>query len=86
MNYEMIMRYTDLDENAPDFPFGQKKVDARYWILEKKFSKIDDNKIYNLDQNWVFDSSKSTVSNGNEAFVLTKKESIFLKLLITKKR
>ena len=54
--------------------------------LESFIKSYDDNKIYNLDQNWVFDSSKSTVSNGNEAFVLTKKESIFLKLLITKNR
>ena len=54
--------------------------------LEAFVKSYDDNKIYNLDQNWVFDSSKSTVSNGNEAFVLTKKESIFLKLLMTKNR
>lgn len=54
--------------------------------LEAFVKSYDDNKIYNLDQNWVFDSSKSIVSNGNEAFVLTKKESIFLKLLITKNR
>lgn len=54
--------------------------------LEAFVKSYDDNKIYNLDQNWVFDSSKSTVSNGSEAFVLTKKESIFLKLLITKNR
>ncbi|WP_312968071.1 hypothetical protein [Acinetobacter gerneri] len=47
MNYEMIMRFTDLDENAPDFPFGQKKIDAQYWISEKNFSKIDNYKIYN---------------------------------------
>ena len=54
--------------------------------LEAFVKSYDDNKIYNLDQNWVFDSSKSTVSNGTAAFVLTKKESIFLKLLITKNR
>lgn len=46
----------------------------------------DDNKIYNLNENWVFDSSKSIVSNPNEEFVLTKKEAAFLKLLITKNR
>lgn len=47
MNYEMIMRYTDLDESSPNFPFGQKKIDARYWISEKNFSKIDSYKICN---------------------------------------
>lgn len=26
MNYEMSIRYTDLDESSPDFPFGQKKL------------------------------------------------------------
>ena len=46
----------------------------------------DDNKIYNLTKNWIFDSGKSIVSNGNEDFILTKKESIFLKLLIIKNR
>ncbi len=46
----------------------------------------DDNKIYNLNPNWIFDVSKSVVTNGNEDFILTKKEAIFLKLLITKNR
>ena len=54
--------------------------------LEGFVKSYDENKIYNLDQNWVFDSSKSTISNGNEDFILTKKESTFLKLLITKNR
>lgn len=54
--------------------------------LEGFVKSYDENKIYNLDQNWVFDSSKSIISNGNEAFILTKKESTFLKLLITKNR
>ncbi|MDV2440478.1 hypothetical protein QR665_13485 [Acinetobacter gerneri] len=58
MNYEMIMHYTDLNENAPDFPFGQKKIDARYWILEKNFSKIDDYKIYNSHINHLEKNSK----------------------------
>lgn len=46
----------------------------------------DNNKIYNLTANWVFDYSKSIVSNGKEEFNLTKKENKFLKLLITKNR
>jgi len=54
--------------------------------LESFVKSYDDNKIYNLNENWIFNSSKSIVSNGNEDFVLTKKESIFLKLLITKNR
>ena len=54
--------------------------------LESFIKSYDDNKIYNLNTNWIFDVSKSIVSNGNEDFVLTKKEAIFLKLLITKNR
>ncbi|MDD2896459.1 MAG: response regulator [Aliarcobacter sp.] len=54
--------------------------------LESFIKSFDDNKIYNLNENWVFNSSKSVVSNGTEDFILTKKEAIFLKLLITKNR
>jgi DNA-binding response OmpR family regulator len=54
--------------------------------LESFIKSFDDNKIYNLNENWVFNSSKSVVSNGTEDFILTKKETIFLKLLITKNR
>lgn len=54
--------------------------------LESFIKSFDDNKIYNLNENWVFNSSKSVVSNGIEDFILTKKEAIFLKLLITKNR
>ncbi len=54
--------------------------------LESFIKSYDDNKIYNLNENWVFNSSKSVVSNGAEDFILTKKEAIFLKLLITKNR
>ncbi len=54
--------------------------------LESFIKSYDDNKIYNLNENWVFNSSKSVVSNGIEDFILTKKEAIFLKLLITKNR
>jgi DNA-binding response OmpR family regulator len=52
----------------------------------ESFVKSYDEKIYNLTPNWIFDVSKSIVTNGNEDFILTKKEAIFLKLLITKNR
>ena len=52
----------------------------------ESFVKSYDEKIYNLTPNWIFDASKSIVSNGNEDFILTKKEAVFLKLLITKNR
>ena len=47
---------------------------------------FDENKIYNLSSNWVFDYKEATVSNSNESFSLTKKENSFLRLLITKNR
>ena len=54
--------------------------------LESFVKSYDENKIYNLNQNWIFDSGKSIVSNGSEDFILTKNVSIFLKLLIVKNR
>lgn len=61
---------------------NEKLTDA----LESFVKSYDFNKIYNLNTNWIFDVSKSIVSNGDEIFPLTKKEAIFLKLLITKNR
>ena len=54
--------------------------------LESFVKSYDENKIYNLTKNWVFDSGKSIVSNGIEDFILTKKEVMFLKLLVVKNR
>ena len=54
--------------------------------LESFIKSYDDNKIYNLNTNWTFNVAESIVSNGSEDFPLTKKEAIFLKLLITKNR
>jgi DNA-binding response OmpR family regulator len=54
--------------------------------LESFVNSYNDSKIYNLIPNWIFDSSKTLVSNGKEEFTLTKKENNFLKLLISKNR
>ncbi|MBY0541505.1 MAG: response regulator transcription factor [Campylobacterales bacterium] len=54
--------------------------------LESFVNSYNDAKIYNLIPNWIFDSSKTLVSNGKEDFTLTKKENNFLKLLISKNR
>lgn len=54
--------------------------------LESFVKSYDENKIYNLTKNWIFDSGKSIVSNGIEDFILTKKEVMFLKLLVVKNR
>lgn len=64
-------------------PVSQEKlVEA----LEAFVNTYDENKIYNLNSNWVFDCKESTVSNPNVTFSLTKKENSFLKLLISKNR
>lgn len=54
--------------------------------LESFLKTHETSKIYNLNASWVFDYSKSVISNETEDFDLTKKESSFLKLLITKNR
>ncbi|MGB5791597.1 response regulator transcription factor [Poseidonibacter sp.] len=64
-------------------PITQEKLlDA----LEAFLKTHEDSKIYNLNATWVFDYSKSVISNETQEFDLTKKESNFLKLLITKNR
>lgn len=32
MNYEMIMKFTLLDEDHPDFPFGGKRINITPWF------------------------------------------------------
>jgi len=54
--------------------------------LETFLKSYSDDKIYVLYDKWIFDSSKSLVYNGEFEFTLTKKETIFLKLLLSKNR
>jgi len=54
--------------------------------LKAFINTYDENKIYNLTQNWIFDYKEALISNGSEIFNLTKKENSFLKLLVTKNR
>ncbi len=64
-------------------PITQEKLmDA----LEAFLKTHDESKIYTINETWFFDYSKSIISNGDEDFNLTKKESKFLKLLLTKNR
>ena len=46
MNYEMIVKFTQLDESDSSFPFGERKIDASPWI-KKGYKKINDYLIYN---------------------------------------
>ena len=64
-------------------PITQEKlIDALVSFLKTH----EDSKIYNLTRTCIFDFSKSIITNEKEDFDLTKKESSFLKLLITKNR
>ncbi|MCT7910051.1 response regulator transcription factor [Arcobacter lacus] len=42
--------------------------------------------IFSLKNDWTYDSAKSIVKNEKEEYILTKKESMFLKLLLSKNR
>ncbi len=64
-------------------PITQEKL---LQALKAFVNTYDENKIYNLTANWIFDYKEATVSNSKESFNLTKKENSFLKLLITKNR
>jgi len=64
-------------------PITQEKLmDALISFLKTHESS----KIYNLSTTCIFDYSKSIITSKDEKFDLTKKESAFLKLLITKNR
>lgn len=46
MNYEMIVKFTQLDESDSSFPFGERSIDASPWI-KQGYRKIDNYQIYN---------------------------------------
>lgn len=54
--------------------------------LEAFLKSYDTSRIYNLQDGWLFDESKSLIKAFDEEFKLTKKENQFLKLLIQKNR
>ena len=64
-------------------PINQEKL---MQALEAFVKTHDENKIYNLNSDWIFDFKEATISNPNESFTLTKKENSFLRLLISKNR
>ena len=64
-------------------PITEEKLMEALSSFVKSYSK---HTVYNLAENIFFDYSKSTLTNGQEEFQLTKKENSFLKLSITKNR
>lgn len=60
----------------------EKLVDA----LEGFINSYENSKICTLLPQWLFDEGRSTIKGPNEEFILTKKETTFLKLLLKKHR
>lgn len=60
----------------------QKLVDA----LEAFINSFENSKICTLVPQWLFDEGRSTIKGPQEEFILTKKETSFLKLLLKKHR
>ncbi|RXJ55284.1 response regulator [Candidatus Marinarcus aquaticus] len=60
----------------------EKLVDA----LESFLNSYEGTKIYTLIPQWLFDEGRSTIKGPEEEFILTKKETKFLKLLLKKHR
>lgn len=54
--------------------------------LDAFVKSYDNTRIYNLCEGWLFDESKSLIQTPQEEHKLTKKENLFLKLLIQKNR
>ncbi len=60
----------------------EKLVDA----LEAFIGSFENSKICTLAPQWLFDEGRSTIKGPDEEFILTKKETAFLKLLLKKHR
>lgn len=85
--------YTDLDYmlDATELhlvkyiikPITENKLNEAFKAFIKSY---DDSKVFNLKEGWLFDASKSIIQNEDTEYKLTKKENLFLKLLLKKNR
>ncbi|QDF29565.1 response regulator [Halarcobacter anaerophilus] len=85
--------YTDLDYmlDATELhlvkyiikPITENKLKEAFEAFIKSY---DDSKVFNLKEGWLFDASKSIIQNEEIEYKLTKKENLFLKLLLKKNR
>lgn len=64
-------------------PITESKL---YDALQAFLDSFEGTRIYNLNNSWIFDEGKSLVKGPQVEHNLTKKETIFLKLLLVKKR
>lgn len=54
--------------------------------LQAFIDSYENSTVYNLIPSWIYDESKALVKGPNEEFILTKKENMFLKMLVIKGR
>ncbi len=89
----ILSAYTDLDYmlKATELhlvkyvikPINEEKLTV---ALKAFVNSFDNSKFCELAPQWIFDEGRSTVQGPVEKFILTKKETAFLKLLLTKHR
>lgn len=60
--------------------------DKLFEALEAFLNSYEKSKIFNLCDDYIYDSVNLTIKNEKEEFVLTKKEAMFLNLLVNKNR
>lgn len=64
-------------------PITEEKLTTALTAFVDSF---ENSTIFNLIPSWIYDESKALVKGPNEEFILTKKENMFLKMLIIKGR
>lgn len=64
-------------------PITEEKLTTALTAFVDSF---ENSTVYNLIPSWIYDEGKALVKGPNEEFVLTKKENMFLKMLIIKGR
>lgn len=89
----IISAYTDLDYVLEAVELRLVKYivkpiteDKLIEAFESVVQTFDKSKIYTIIPNWLYDEKNSLIKSPEENIVLTKKENIFLKLLLDKKR
>jgi DNA-binding response OmpR family regulator len=64
-------------------PITEEKLSL---ALKAFINSFENSTVFNLIPSWIYDESKALVKGPQEEFILTKKENMFLKMLIIKGR
>lgn len=64
-------------------PITEEKLST---ALQAFVDSYENSTIFNLIPSWIYDESKALVKGPDEEFILTKKENVFLKMLLVKGR